>query len=174
MRRDRAAGFTLVELLVVLAMIAILAGLAFSYAGESKAGLTGFAEQLVGECDAARLRAISTRRWQRMHFDDDDRKIVVEQATVTGMDQPDDDQWAMIAKLSVPVQVHFASIATAANVTAGEGVPDEGAGLDEYLYFEPDGAATPRTVYLETLDGRKQVRVVIYRATGTAYAKELW
>jgi prepilin-type N-terminal cleavage/methylation domain-containing protein len=174
MRKHRSAGFTLVELLVVLAMIAILAGLAFSYSGESKAGLTGFAEQLVGECDAARLRAISTRRWQRMSYDGEERKMVVEQATVTGMDQPDDDQWAMIAKLSVPATVTLSSIATAANVTAGEGVPEEGTGLDQYLYFEPDGAALPRTVYLQTSDGRKQVRVVIYRATGTAYAKELW
>jgi len=172
--RSRSAGFTVVELLIVLAMIAILTGLAFSYAGESRAGLRGFAGSLVGECDAARLRAISARRWQRAHLDAEAHKIVVEQATVTGMAEPADDEWTTVARLDVPRNVVVASIATTANVVAGESVPDEGDGLDEYLYFKPDGSSLARTVYVRSFDTGGEMRVVIYRATGTATAKEAW
>lgn len=170
------SGFTLVELLVVLAMISVLAAIAFSYSGESAANVRGFAEEIVGDADSARLRAISSRRWQRMRFDLGARKVVVEQAVLAGMDRPTDDaDYAQVSTLDLPRAVDLWGIATTANLIAGEGVPGEDEGLTEHLYFGPDGAGEPRTVYLRSATGgRNPWRVVVYRATGTAVAKESW
>jgi prepilin-type N-terminal cleavage/methylation domain-containing protein len=170
------AGFTLVELLVVVAMIAILASVALTYAGERRPNLRAFAEQIVGEADSARLRAISSRRWQRMGFDGEARRVVVEQALWTGMERPDDDDdWVVVTRLEIPQSVVVAAIATSVNLVEGEAIPGEGDGLDEHLYFTPDGSGEPRTVYLRGIHARDGAhRVVVYRATGTAFAKERW
>ena len=109
-----------------------------------------------------------------MQYDAETKKVVIDQATITGMDLPADDEWATVQQLGIPATVELVAVATAANVIAGEGVPEEGDGLDDYLYFAPDGSAEPRTVYVRTTDGRQKMRIVIYRATGTAYAKEDW
>lgn len=157
-------------------MIAVLAAVAFSYTGESAANVRGFAEQIVGEADSARLRAISSRRWQRMRFDLETRKVVVEQATIAGMERPtSDDDWAQVSKLDLPRAIDLHAIATTSNLVAGEGLPGEDEGLAESLYFGPDGAGEPRTVYVHSATaGRNAWRVVVYRATGTAVAKEGW
>lgn len=159
--------------MVVLAMIAILSALAVAYTGERRANLRGFATAIVGEADAARMRAMSTRRWQRISFDlDPDRyRMVTEQATTTGMGEPTD--WAEVSRYAIPQRFTVASIHTTADAEGGVDVT-EGDGLDEYLLFAPDGSSVPRTVYLSTNNPMTYLRVVVYRATGSAYMKENW
>jgi prepilin-type N-terminal cleavage/methylation domain-containing protein len=173
-RRVRSAGFTLIELMVVVVMIGIVTTIALQYTGERRANLRGFASEIVGEADSARLRASSSRRWMRIGFDVDAGQARVEQANFSGMDLPEDDEWTMVRTFTIPREIVVASIATTANVVDGDGIPAEGDGLDEYLMFSPDGGGAARTVYLKGLDNRNALRVVVYRATGSAYAKEGW
>jgi len=159
-------------MMVVLAIIGVLTSLALVYAGERRANLNGLGSQLVGGFDAARLRAIASQRWQRARYDDDTRRLIFEQATTAGMEEPDD--WSQVEVLGISRPLELAAIATTANVATGVDVPDEGDGLDEELRFAPDGSAVPRTVYLSAGDGQSRLRVVIYRVTGTAVVKEQW
>jgi prepilin-type N-terminal cleavage/methylation domain-containing protein len=168
------AGFTLVELMVAVAIIAVMAGLTVAYTGERRANMRGFVGQVVTECDSTRLRALSSRRWHRITFDTTTRRMIVWQATTTGMDLPDDDGWSNVNQAEIPRTVVVQGLGTTADVD-GEAFPGEGEGVDdEALLFGPDGAAEPRTVYFESSDGRSRMRILIYRATGTAYAKEGW
>lgn len=166
--RPKSAGFTLVELLVVVAIIGILTGLAVVYAGEPRANVQGTAGQVVGAFDGARLRAIATQRWQRARYDDAERRFVFEQATTEGMAEP--TAWSQVELLAVKRPVEVFSIDDAANVEASD--PDEFAGLDEEVWFAPDGSSQPRTIYFATVDRRSRARVVVYRITGTAVMKE--
>lgn len=168
-------GFTLVELMVVVALIAILAGVAVSYSGENRATVRGVAGQIVGECDQTRMRALSSRRWHRLRFDVVAGKMIVEQAATTGMVKPADaDEWLQVGAATLPKVVALFGIAPSANLDPGEGIPADGDGLDLALEFGPDGAAEPRTVYLQSYQGRDPFRVVVYRATGTATARSEW
>jgi Tfp pilus assembly protein FimT len=160
--------------MVALVIIAVLSALAVSYAGEDRANLRGFSEQIVGEADSARLRALSSRRWHRITFDVEARRMRVWQGDVVGMELPDDDEWTETNRVEIPRAMFVHAIATTANVVAGEAIPDDGDGLGEALLFGPDGAGAARTVYLRSKDRSLRHRVVIYRATGTAIAKEAW
>lgn len=160
-------------MLVVIALVGILTSLAIAYTGERKASVRSSAEALIGVADSARLRAISTRRWHRIRFDGVN-KLVTEQGDPVGMVMPEDEAWTEIESLTLPNSVELYGIATTANVTAGEGVPDEGEGLDETLLFSPDGSSVARTLYFQSVDGRNAGRVVMYRVTGTAYYRGSW
>ncbi len=172
--RRRDAGFTLVELMVTVAIIAVMAGLAFSYSGERRANMRGFVGQFVSECDSARLRALSSRRWHRITFDTVARKLTVGQAVTTGMNIPtDDEDWIMLHQIEIPRTVTVSAIGTTADIEGGNS-PGEGEGLEQAMLFGPDGSAEPRTAYFSTTDGQTPMRVLVYRATGTAYTKEGW
>lgn len=160
--------------MIVVAILGILAGITVAYTGEPRATVRGFAEAIAGEADTARLRAISSRRWHRVRFDFESRRVVTEQALFTGMEEPADDEWALVGRFEIPVGIEVHSIAETANVVAGDGLPGEGDGLDLALGFAPDGSSVARTVYLQNTNGRNGYRIVVYRATGTAYVKDTW
>jgi type II secretory pathway pseudopilin PulG len=162
-------------MLVVLAMIGVLIGLAVSYSGETRANLRAFGDQIVGEADTTRLRATSTRRWHKISFDTDAKRMQVYEADEAGMVQPtDDSEWLLVNEVEIPGSSQVYAIATTSNVVDGDGVPGEGDNLDVPLLFSPDGSAEPRTVYIRSYDQRKANRIVVYRATGTAMRKDTW
>ncbi len=172
MRRGQQ-GFTLVELMVVVAMIGILSYMAVAYTGESRANLKSFGGSVLAEADQAKMRALASRRWHRVRFDLDAYLVITDQATFTGMSEPADDEWTMVSQVPIPKKFHVQAITTTADVDVGND-PGDGDGIDEALLFAPDGSSAARTVYLSTVSPYTYVRVVVYRATGTAYLKEGW
>jgi prepilin-type N-terminal cleavage/methylation domain-containing protein len=169
-RTLRSRGFTLVELLVVVALIGIVTALAFaSMSTSSYAGtVQGYGDQVVNTMETARLRAISSRRWQRVEFSGD--YATVWQSTTTGMAPA--TAWEQIEVLSTPQHVTIASTAANTHVAVGS-PPAEGAGLPGAIDFAPDGTAQSFTVFLKDNDDVHH-RVIVYRATGTAVLLTGW
>ena len=165
--------------MVGIAIIGIISAMVVAYAGEPRANTKSFAASIVAEMDAARTRAISTRRWNRISFDTDLGKMITEQSTVDedgnphGMKTPEDDEWEVISKIDIPKTITVFAMTDTCDYVAGND-PAEGDGLDDYVTFKPDGTGTAATVYLQSYDLDHQWRVYLYRATGTAYAKEEW
>jgi len=70
MRRSAQRGFTLVELMVVVAIIAILGGLLISASSRPVgASARNTSEQLVSTINFAKLRAAATRRIHRIQIE---------------------------------------------------------------------------------------------------------
>jgi hypothetical protein len=100
--------------------------------------------------------------------------IVPNKPIPTVNDVSEDDEWSLVNEVEIPGSSEVYAIATTVNIVDGDGVPAEGDNLDQALLFAPDGSAEPRTVYLRSYDQRKENRVVVYRATGTAMRKDTW
>ncbi len=170
-RAGRCRGFTLVELLIVVALIAVVTALAFaslsttSYAGT----VDGFADRVSNTMETARLRATSSRRWQRLEFNGS--TVTVWQSDTTGMGPV--NAWQPLETIAVPAKVSVASTDTSTHVALGSGVPSPGDGLPGAVDFAPDGSAQSFTVFIQGEDGTRS-RVIVYRATGASWVLKDW
>jgi len=155
---------------VVIAIIGVLAAIAISYPREDRATTRGFAEQVVGELDVARMRAISSRRWHRVTVSG--TQATIEAGDTVGMAMP--TSWSLVGSFQAPNRTRIVAMATVTDIQDGGTDPDDGDGFDEVLLFAPDGSSVARTLYLSDPYDRAHYRVVVYRATGTARVFDGW
>jgi len=171
-RGVRARGFTLVELLFVVALIGVLTALAFgamstsSYAGT----VEGFGDEISNTLETARMRAMSTRKWQRIEFDT--TTVTVWQSDTTGMGPV--NTWEKLEVISAPGNVQVAATDTATHVALAASVPSAGSGVPGAVDYAPDGSAQAFTVFLEAPRDGTHNRVIVYRATGATYVLKDW
>lgn len=166
----QARGFTLVELMVVVGIIAVLSGLVISVSGTAYgASASSVSDQLTSAFSLAKLRAVSTRRYTRVEVRS--RTATVWQSTQTGMVAP--TSWQFYQTFTIPKGVTVWDASTTVYAAPGATV-SQNADVDFMIDFRPDGSSTGGTVFVTDAANAHPARVLIYRATGSSYARAEW
>jgi prepilin-type N-terminal cleavage/methylation domain-containing protein len=171
MRNARAQrGFTLVEVLVVMAIIAVLSGLMISVNATpygASAAATG--DQLTAALGLAKMRAISTRRTTRVEVRSNTATLW--QSTQTGLVTPTD--WQFYQRFTIPNGVTVWDGST--TVYAEPGAPvSRNADVAFAVDFRPDGSSTGGTIFVTDAANAHPARVLVYRATGSTHVRARW
>lgn len=158
--------------MVVVAMVGVLTGLAVVYVKPSSyaENARGYAQQISALCDAVRQRAVASRTRQKLEIDAD--QVIHWQATTTGMAPA--TAWRQVGTTPVPGNVTITAFDDRPHVDTDDGVPVSGTGLPAEIEFTPDGAAQGATIFVTDDSDQNRARVVVYGATGSAYAYNEW
>jgi prepilin-type N-terminal cleavage/methylation domain-containing protein len=169
--RRKQAGLTMIELMVAMVIIGILAGLAVAKLRKRSynAGAYAFSQKLYGELEDMRMRAVSTRRHQRLTVSAD--SVLHEEGVQQGMTTP--TTWQTVRIVDAPSGVQIAAMDTTAHVTEGSSVPSVGTGLGGTFTFKPDGSASTGTIFVWETSGQAKARVLTY-ITGATYVYTDW
>jgi prepilin-type N-terminal cleavage/methylation domain-containing protein len=168
-RRRSYRGFTLVEMMVVVAIIAVLAGLMISVSSRPVgANARNVSETIVSTIGFAKLRASATRRVHTVQITPN--QLVVYACANTGLvctTLPGD----LIQQVRVPNGVKIYDTGSVPLATGG-GSAVEDTALNSAIAIRPDGQSTAATIFLT--DGKDPWRVLVYHVTGGAYARQGW
>ena len=190
MKRQR--GFTLVEMMIVVAIIAVLSALIIGISGRTYgASAKTFADQVNSTVTFGRTRAVASRKWHYVEFVNDATKyagfcrgpcIIVWSWSNYGMTVPDpskcnppaDHCWQLITTVLVPSGVSVWNAQTALDTATGLN-PAQNLTLDFPIYFRPDGSAqNGATIFVADTDVKHPYRVLVYPVTGSSYARPNW
>ncbi len=186
--RRAQQGFSLIEMMVVIAVIGVLAGLMISLSSKPfGANPRAVSVQIVATMDLARLRAISTRRWHRVEVTGPaaatPNSVVLWQWSDFGMGVPTGtcalgppatSCWQIVEVTSLPKSIVVHDATSVVYAVAGAATVVQDSALDFYFDFRPDGSSTAGTIFLADNQATHPWRVIVYKATGSSYARETW
>ena len=175
-------GFTLIELMIVVAIIAILGAMLFSFSGRPyNANAYSFSNRISSTMNWVKMRAVSTRHVQCVEVKP--QEIFIWQVSTTGFGTSCATALAgstasppylqFVERVSIPNGVSVWQVDSVAHATTGNTVA-QNTSLDyQFIQVKPDGSSTGATVYIIDSDARKY-RVLVYKATGSSYARQTW
>lgn len=172
-------GFTMIELLVVMGLVALLATLALSTGDKSTGNPRNTAQTINSTLSFARLRAISTRRIHRVKVEPNVISVWVDACTNCGFTTP--TSYELIESAAIPsgtvvwdatCQVPTCSSNTIFKTPGAN--PTQNTSLNADFDFRPDGSSTGGTIFVTDPQGMDRHRVLVYRATGSSYTRDAW
>jgi len=168
-------GFTLVEMMVVVAVIAIISALMVGLNSQTYgASAMNVSDELVSAFNLCKLRAVSTRRWHRCEVTP--TTLTIMQWQSTGMTVPAVGTWsvAQVTTIGTGVTIWDSSTTPCATSPCAGAPTAANASLLFDIDFRPDGTSTGGTVFVTDTAQNKMYRVVVYKATGSSYARSSW
>jgi Tfp pilus assembly protein FimT len=168
------------ELMVVVAIIAILASLLVTVMPRTYgASAESVSNEIVSYASLAKMRAASTRHRHRLEVLPSG--INLWQWSEVGMTPPSgtcttgpiSHCWQLVQGMGFGGGTTAWDVSTTVYPNSGAAVTLN-ASLDAYIEFLPDGSSTGGTIFVTDRQGAKRWRVLVYRATGSSYAREAW
>jgi len=156
--------------MVVVAIVSVLAGLLIGVNGTAYgASASSVGDQLTSAFGVAKLRSISIQRYTSIEVKN--RTATLWQSSQTGLVAPTTWQYCQTFTIPNGVTVWDGS----ATVYASPGATvSQNLSVDFAIDFRPDGSSTGGTVFVTDTRNAHPTRVLVYRATGSSYARSGW